>query len=79
MLFLAFLLTIAGTWFLNQSGSLTTDAKCRVIGLVLNLGALVMFANMYGAARGSFIYLGVWALVGMVMTLALPYLKKQAS
>lgn len=79
MLFLAFLLTIAGTWFLNQSGSLTTDIKGRAIGLVLNLGALVMFANMYGAARGTFIYLGVWALVGMVMTLALPYLKKQAS
>lgn len=79
MLIVAFILTIVGTWLLNQAGSLTTELKGRAIGLGLNLVALVLFANLYGAARGTFIYLGVWALIGMVMTLAMPYIKKQES
>lgn len=77
MLILAFILTIAGTWFLNQSGSLTTQNKGRAIGLVLNIIALVLFSFVYGGVRGTFIYLGVWALVGMAVTFALPYMKKQ--
>lgn len=79
MLVVAFILTIVGTWFLNQAGSLTTEFKGRTLGFSLNLGALLLFANMYGAARGTFIYLGVWALIGMVMTLAMPYISKQES
>lgn len=77
MLLIALILSIAGTWMLNQDGSLTSDRKGQVVGLVLNLVALVLFVNLYGGARGTFIYLGVWALVGMVITFALPYIKKQ--
>lgn len=79
MLVLAFILTIAGTWLLNQNGSLTSDKKAAIAGIVLNVAALVIFANAYGTARGTFVYLGVWAFVGMLMTLLLPLVKKQTS
>lgn len=77
MIVLAFILTTIGTWLLNQNGGLTASSKHRVLGLVLNIVALVLFANVYGNARGTFIYLGVWAFVGIVVTFALPYLAKQ--
>lgn len=79
MLIIALILSAVGTWYLNQAGSLTTERKGLVIGVALNLVAVVMFGIMYGGVRGTFIYLGVWALIGMVMTLLLPYIKKQES
>lgn len=79
MLVLALILTIAGTWLLNHNGSLTTDIKMRIAGFGLNIVALFVFASLYGTARGIFVYLGVWAFIGMVMTLVLPLFNKQAS
>lgn len=77
MLIIALLLSLAGTWLLNQTGSLTADKKALAVGLVLNGIAVALFANLYGGARGTFIFLGIWALVGMIITFVLPYLAKQ--
>ena len=77
MLVLALIITLVGTVMLNKAGSLTNDGKFRAIGIALNLVSLVMFANMYGNARGAFIYLGVWALVGIIVTFSLPYLTSE--
>lgn len=77
MLFIALILTFVGTWCLNHSGSLTTQQKGRIIGFALNIAALATFIAIYGGVRGTFVYLGVWALVGMVITFALPYVAKQ--
>ena len=79
MLILAFILTISGTWLLNQNGSYTANLKARIAGFALNIVALVLFADVYGTARGTFVYLGVWAFIGMIMTLVLPLFQKQES
>lgn len=77
MIVLAFILTTIGTWLLNHSGGLTASKKHRIVGLTLNIVALVLFANTYGNARGTFIYLGVWAFIGMVIAFALPYFEQK--
>lgn len=73
LLFFALVLSFVGTWLLNQQGRLTANKAFAVYGLVLNLIALVIFADIYGTARGSFVYLAAWALVGMAIAFIQSY------
>jgi hypothetical protein len=68
MLFLAFVTAIVGIYFLNQNGSYTQNKKHRLISVIFSITSVVLFAYLYGTARGMFIYLGVISLFGIVLT-----------
>lgn len=66
---IGFIAAIIGLWVLNDKGSYATAAKDKWVSLLLSLVSVWCFVFEYGLARGIFVYLGVAALVGMVLTL----------
>lgn len=77
MLTFAIILTTIGIYLLNNHGAFTNKIKNQILGLVANITAVTLFCNLYGIARGLFIYLAMLALLGMVLTLLIG-IKKRA-
>ncbi|GHB77853.1 hypothetical protein GCM10008107_29340 [Psychrosphaera saromensis] len=77
MLFLAFIAAIIGAVLLNQNGSYTGNIGYKIISLIFNVIAVVLFAIEYGTARGIFIYLAAISLIGVVLTVFFAFKAKQ--
>ena len=77
MLFLAFIAAFIGAAFLNHNGSYTSNIKYRITSLLFNVISVVLFAIVYGTARGIFIYLAAISLVGFVLTVFFAFKSKQ--
>lgn len=69
ILLLAFCLAFIAILLMKQKGSFTQQPKNKIISLVCHLASAVAFINVYGTARGIFIYLAVIALLGMAFIL----------
>lgn len=78
MLFFAFIVAITGAWFLNENGSYTTNIKYRILSLIFNVISVVLFAIVYGTARGIFIYLAAVSLIGVVLTVFFAFKAKNS-
>lgn len=72
MIILALILTILGTWFLNSNGSYTHKLPKLVLGWSLNIASLLCFMSEYDSSKGTFIFLALWALVGMAIAFLYP-------
>ncbi|MEP1446010.1 MAG: hypothetical protein ABJK37_07870 [Paraglaciecola sp.] len=79
MLAIALILVCIGIVCLNYKGSLAKQPKSVLTGLLFNLVAVVLFCQMYGFARGIFVFLGAFALIGIVVTLSIPIIKPRPS
>ncbi|WP_289027788.1 hypothetical protein [uncultured Paraglaciecola sp.] len=76
MLFIAIILTTIGIFSLNRDGALTNKISNQVFGTAINFAALILFCNLYGLARGFFIFLAMFALLGMCVTFLRGYQKR---
>ncbi|MEP0356792.1 MAG: hypothetical protein ABJH06_10830 [Paraglaciecola sp.] len=71
MLAVAIILTTLGIYLLNNHGALTRKMKNQILGISTNIVAASLFCNLYGVTRGLFIYLAMFALLGMLLTFLL--------
>jgi len=67
MLVIAIVALIVGVLLLNQNGAYTAQKRERFLSLIFNIVSVVLFANVYGIARGIFIYLAVMGLIGITL------------
>ena len=67
MLVIAIVALIVGVILLNKNGAYTEQKRERFLSLICNIISVVLFANIYGTARGIFIYLAVIGLAGITV------------
>jgi len=75
----ALIISFVGTLLLAERGSYIGSRPKQIVALLVNLVAVVLFAMHYGTARGIFVYLGVIAFWGMVITLYKAVKEKQVA
>ncbi len=68
IILLACCLGFIAIFLMKQNGSFTKQPIYKVMSLVCHLASVIAFMNVYGTARGIFIYLGVIALIGIIYT-----------
>lgn len=76
-LFLIIFLCVIGIFLLNESNVIYKKKLILILVFILGFSALLWVIFLYGALRGSFIYLGVLSLSGMFYTLIRYKLVKQ--
>jgi len=68
IIFIGYIFAFLAVWLLNNKGSYTANTQSKFASIACHLIAVIAFINVYGAARGIFIYLAVVALVGIIIT-----------
>ncbi|WP_199611700.1 hypothetical protein [Flocculibacter collagenilyticus] len=59
---------IYGLGLFNNQGAFRPNVKSACIGTALNIVSLVCLIQVYGGARGTFVYLAVASFLGMMFT-----------
>lgn len=69
MILFAFLVATLGVFLLNHQGSLTNKLAAKWFSLGCHLLSVIAFINIYGTARGIFIYLAALSIIGIALTI----------
>ncbi|TKB58494.1 hypothetical protein [Ferrimonas aestuarii] len=73
----AIALAIIGLLIVNQQGSFSEKHSRRALALVPLGASLACLISLYGALRGSIIFLSVLSLAGLYLCIAMPADKSQ--